>query len=179
MQGYTLYDGPLYSNTPIMIAGYGETGNGKTGAQAGTFGVLHYGYTEYFAEDSAGHLYYDFSSNNINNTSGQESAMIAPGDSGGGSFIDINGTWELVGVHDFNECVTRGCSPDSAYGTIGGDTALAADLSWIDLVDPGVTVNDSYATPEPSTWMMLMIGSFGLGQIARRARVRAASPALA
>jgi hypothetical protein len=165
VSGYTLDTRPITTVTPIMIAGYGETGNGLTGATSGSNGTLNYGYNFYAADDpAASTLLYSFQD-------GQ--SMIAPGDSGGGSFVDVGGTWELAGVHDALGCPSNNenCTLDE-YGTIGLDGSVAANLQWIESVDPA-------AAPEPGTYMLLGIGFAGLALVRAKGRALARAAARA
>jgi hypothetical protein len=71
---------------------------------------------------------------------------ISEGDSGGPTFQDVDGTMEIVGVHDFIGCVTTNCTPNSAFGDVFGDTSVSANLSFI----------DSQIAPEPRTLSMML-----------------------
>jgi hypothetical protein len=167
--GYAIDTSAVSSSTQVLMAGYGLSG--VSGAETGAFGTLHYGYNNYDASsaDYAGFgvspsvLLYDFDSGKASSNVfgskglGASEAMIAPGDSGGGSFVDVGGTWELVGIHDFNACVTTGCAANSSFGTIGGDVSLQADMAWIDSV-----VSGQAATPEPSTLVLMLVGFVAL-----------------
>ena len=172
ISGYTIDTGSVSKQTEVLVAGYGETGTGTTGAQSNTFGTLHYGYNQYnisssFYDEygiSQSVLLYDFENTN--------QAMIAPGDSGGGSFVDVDGIYELVGVHDFNMCIAERCTPNSAFGTIGGDVSVAAtaNIEWIDSV---------IGTPEPGAFALMAVGFAGLGLIRTQGRGSNRAPAQA
>ncbi|MBV6448700.1 trypsin-like serine protease [Nitrosomonas sp.] len=151
-----------------LHAGYGLTGTGLTGAQSGTFGILHYGYNTYDATwgGSSGSLAYDFDNGTpahdafcivagiCNLGLGSAEAMISPGDSGGASFIMEGGLLKLVGVHSFG--ATFGISGgdidgtlNSSFGEAAGDTYLLPHLAWI---------NSVTTIPEPQTYLMMLIG---------------------
>lgn len=99
---------------------------------------------------------------------GASEAMIAPGDSGGGDFVLVDGQYLLSGVHSYgwNLCTDiasggvsdalAGCTlrPDgvSSYGSLGGSTSVYSALSWI------ASVTGVSAVPEPATWVLLLGG---------------------
>ena len=180
VSGYQLYTQPVSSDTPVLIAGYGYTGEGATGYVQGALGTLHYGYNEYdapqdfytFAGMSSSVFLYDFDdgtdANNLFGSTGVpdgEEAMIAPGNSGGGSFVYVNGTWELVATHDFIGCVSDApsCTPNSSFGQFGGDVSVAANIAWIESIDPA-------AAPEPGVFALLGVGFAGLALVRKEGR---------
>lgn len=63
--------------------------------------------------------------------------MIAPGDSGGGLFIENAGIW-LAGVNSFGWGRLDG-NPDSDYGDVGGFTRVSSFVDWITEVITGVS----------------------------------------
>ena len=174
--GYAMDLSSSAAGDQVALAGYGDYGTGTSGANTNNFGTLHYGYNQYDASSSvytalgvstAVYLY-DFDHSGITNWFGStglgnNEAMIAPGDSGGASLANVNGVLEIVGVHDFNMCVTYGCTPNSTYGTIGGDTSVYANAAWLDSI--------LFAVPEPGT---LLLGALGLliGRVCSRIRSR-------
>ncbi len=140
-----------------MLAGYGETGNGTSGAVQNTFGTLHYGYNQYDSQESNVNSIYLFDFDNGsrgfnaygNRGLGVEEAFIAPGDSGGPGLIDVNGQWYVAGVHSFASCFTQGCTVNSSFGEVGGDTSVLGQSAWLRSVT---------AVPEPGTYAMLLAG---------------------
>jgi secreted trypsin-like serine protease len=59
---------------------------------------------------------------------------IAPGDSGGGTFVDVGDRWYLVGVHSFTSTGIPGNSDgviNSSYSDMYGSTRTSAYLNWI------------------------------------------------
>lgn len=173
ISGYALYRSDPIGET-VLLAGYGLTGVGSSGAVSGTFGTLHYGYNEYEAyyDGTDSTLLFDFDNGNRRNNVfgstglGADEAMIASGDSGGGSFVYLSGQLYLVGVHSFGGRIARydiDGTLDSSYGEVGGDSFVhsAANLAWIGAVT---------GVPEPSTWGLWLSGLAGLGGWRRRAR---------
>lgn len=78
--------------------------------------------------------------------------MIAPGDSGGGLFIDLGNGPVLAGVHSFLGMLDGGF--DSDYGDFSGSTRVSSFSGWID--------TKVAATPIPSTNLLLASGLVGL-----------------
>lgn len=177
LTGYSLYQSSA-QGAQFLLAGYGLTGTGTAGATDNTFGSLHYGYNQY---DSSGSIYstqvssavylFDFddgqsgSSHNLFGSTGlgADEALIARGDSGGGSFIDVDGIWELAGVHSFIGS-TDG-TLNSSFDEYAGDISVAANAAWL----------DSYLAapiPEPQSYALLLAGLSALGLLARNKKAR-------
>jgi len=87
--------------------------------------------------------------------------MLAPGDSGGGWFLERNGQTVLVGISSF--IFARDGNADSDYGDSMAATRVADYLSWIE--DHGVPV------PEPTS-LSLLVGLWVPVAVARRRRRR-------
>ncbi len=107
--------------------------------------------------------------------------LIAPGDSGGGVFLDIGGTcdtWPLAGVNSFIGWFDE--AGDSDYGDISGHTRVSAFNTWIDGVigggnggnggghgggkppwagGPGGPKKGLGTVPEPATLSLLAFGA--------------------
>lgn len=160
----------------VLLAGYGLSGVGSTGFEAGTAGTLHWGRNEYDALLSgAGTSYvFDFDNGQAANSMmgglglGAYEASIAPGDSGGSSFVDVAGKLWLVGVHSFIGRDDAGTTDidtlqNSSYGEFAGDTALytSANLAWISSV---------VAVPEPASAVLYLVGLTLVGGMATRRR---------
>ena len=171
VQGYRLAEESV-QGASILLAGYGLTGNGSTGATANSFGTLHYGFNQYDA--SAGFYgavgfqasrigFFDFdngqSSGNVFGSGGfvQFESMIASGDSGGASFVhDVaSNSWRLAGVHSFGACLVLNCTVDSRFGTIGGDVLVAHQSVFISQFISAV--------PEPQDWALMAGGLLLIG----------------
>lgn len=161
---------------PVLLAGFGLTGVGETGFEAGTGGTLHWGSNVYDALLSGPGSSYVFDFDNgqaANNLMGGlglgvYEASIAPGDSGGSTFADISGTLWLVGVHSFIGRDDAGTTDidavqNSTYGEFAGDTALytSANLAWI---------NSVVAVPEPASALLSLAGLSLVGGVVGRQR---------
>jgi hypothetical protein len=178
VSGYQIYRNQTLSGpTLIEVAGYGATGAGLA-STAGT--VLRAGTNTYdlIYDGIPGNPYiFDFDDGtpqrdtlgdiaDVHNLgTGNTEAMLASGDSGGPSFIQIAGTWELAGIHSF---IASPGLPldvdnvrDSSFGELSGDTRLAFYAQWIDSVT---------GVPEPGSWALIVAGLIGIGTATRRSR---------
>lgn len=137
--------------------GFGNTGTGTSGAvtqdgqkRAGA-NVLD---TYFFGDAETSRVVLaDFDNPNDpgNSFTGSPEALpieylIAPGDSGGGLFVPVEGEFLLAGVHSF--VLGLDLTPDSDYGDIAGSTRVSRYNDWIDAV-LGLTP-DTVANPAPS-----------------------------
>lgn len=189
--GYRIYGLDPIGAT-VVLAGYGYSGTGISGYQTGTFGVLHWGENQYDVVNGGNGSYlFDFDDGSdarnalaifgasstglpaITPPGASPEAMIAPGDSGGASFIvGAGGAFYLAGVHSFGARLSNGTdldkTIDGSYGEIGGDTVLftTANAEWIRSVT-GAT--DIVAVPEPASYLMLLAGGAILASRLRRA----------
>ncbi len=161
---YSLFSGAMPTTDSILLAGYGLSGTGTTGANLG-YGTLRAGTNQYVTNAAA----YDWSSTlllgqfyDVNTPStnaladptpysASDEVMIAHGDSGGPSFY--NGS--IIGVHDLLVCVsvTSSCSTppsispslNSYFGQIFADVSVSSNLNWI----------QAQMVPEPGTFTLL------------------------
>ncbi len=77
--------------------------------------------------------------------------LIAPGDSGGGYYVDFGFGFELVGIHSFNGAIDGDL--DSDYGDLSGSTRVSSFVPWINAT--------TSAVPEPSSLILFAIaGAF-------------------
>lgn len=173
--------------------GYGMTGTGLTGAT--TFdGLKRAGdnvIDRFFSNRNKRIFLSDFDNpGNASDSSYGSSApvdmeyLIAPGDSGGGVFIDLGAGPLLAGVHSFG--TARDGLIDSDYGDISGHTRVSQFNSWIDsiiaggssgggggggkgkkgrpFVSEGLDLEAVWLTavPEPSSLVAFILGAAGL-----------------
>lgn len=145
--------------------GYGRFGTGLTGSQNGTEGTLRAGQNMIDVLGTARGwdsriLLTDFDSpirdesNYGSSTPLDLEYSIAPGDSGGGLFVQFNGMWQLAGVTSFINS-TDG-NPNGDYGDSNGFTRVSDYTGWINSI-----------VPAPGTCTLLVSG---LGMMARRRR---------
>ncbi len=81
--------------------------------------------------------------------------LVAPGDSGGGVFLDVGGSEQVAGVNSFVVSLTG--SVGFEYGDFTGSTRVSSFSPWI-----------TAYVPEPGTGALLALGLAGLG-LRRRA----------
>jgi secreted trypsin-like serine protease len=145
-----LYTGTAELGQVVTLLGRGQTGNGTTGGQ--TYPGVTLSATNRY--DLAGAtinfgngnvrtipntvLMFDFDDGTTGTNFSGTPAMTtlegsaAVNDSGGGSFITVNGTPFLTGIHSF---VLSGGTAGT-YGSVTGDTRVSSHLTFINSVIP-------------------------------------------
>lgn len=68
---------------------------------------------------------------------------VDSGDSGGGLFFNVGGSWQLAGVASFK-------GNDGGYGSVSGWNLIQPEIAWI---------NSITAIPEPTTMAVLALGA--------------------
>lgn len=203
----TRYTGTSENGKVATLVGFGTTGTGLTGYQNGTSGTKRAGTNTIDAFGSAvGYsdriLLGDFDdpkNRDRKNGFGSSTSLdleysIAPGDSGGGAFVDFGSGSTLVGVHSFIGALS-GRSGDgttnASYSDIFGSIRVTYFNSWIDSViggslaassadslllasEDGIKATDDPVVPEPSTFVLAGLGLLGLGFVALRKKYRRA-----
>lgn len=161
-----IYEGSGELGAVGTIAGYGRTGTGLTGSQSGTGGIFRAGHNFIDELGTARGwderiLLTDFDNplNPGDSNYGSDEPLgleysIAPGDSGGGLFIETLNGWELAGVSSFINS-TDG-NPNGDYGDSNGFTRVSDYAGWINSI-----------IPAPGTLPILATGLLGA---ARRRR---------
>ena len=164
--GYSFYTG--FTTSTILLAGYGETGTGTTGATGG-FGTLRQGQNRYIG--LGGDVFTGWSNQLLVGEFVEVSDIpnevdIGFGDSGGPSFYD----GEIIGVHDLIACYsatpTSPCtdppsaspSLNSSFGQFFADTSVSSSAAWI----------ESEETPEPASCSLVLLGLAVAGCLSRR-----------
>ena len=175
------YTGSSELNSVGTFVGFGRTGTGLTGAT--TFDGLARAGTNVLDGLYANNpriLTADFDSPHGISASSQGSAtptnleyMIAPGDSGGGLFINTPAGVELAGVNSFGAAFDGRF--DASYGDISGDIRVSLFNSWIDQAINSLTAisgsdSTTLAVPEPSSLLLACLAAIGAGLGLRRHR---------
>jgi len=168
---------PLYTGTAEVgkvgtNVGFGMTGTGLTGAtlasgtkRAGENLISAVGGQSDVGSFSSRILFQDFDNPHSAASSWWPSAtplgleyLIAPGDSGGGLFIDVDGVSYLAGVHSFG--LTTAPTVKFVYGDVAGSTRVSSFIDWIEgYINP---------VPAPATLPLLVVGLLLIGSQTRR-----------
>ncbi|MBK5940403.1 S1 family peptidase [Halochromatium roseum] len=148
--------------------GFGSTGVGNEGYMSGTSGTKRAGQNVVDETNSNQQILlqdFDNPDDSTDNWFGDPNPLnleylIAPGDSGGGLFIEEAGNTYLAGVHSFFGWDNLTDRPGTAgYGHIAGSTRVSSFTSWIsNIMSPNVT-----AVPEPGPLSLMLIGGVLLG----------------
>jgi hypothetical protein len=187
------YTGSSESGQTATYVGYGTTGTGLTGWQnvssfsqlqkRGEQNVIDYMPNARILEsdfDNPVSKYQKRDSSMGSRTPLDLEGLIAPGDSGGGVFINVGGVNYLAGINSFLSAWDGKVNAD--YGDISGAIRVSAFNSWIDSVINGpvptnlatslvaganaVELTNS-AVPEPATSVLLLVCALA-GLIRRR-----------
>lgn len=134
--------------------GFGQTGNGNTGINAGA-GTKRGG-RNVIDDATTGNLVYDFDSglagdNNLGSSTPQDlEHNVAPGDSGGALFINRGGQFQLAGVTSW--FASNDGNTNADYGDFSGFTRIAGNgnTDWIE---------QTSGVPEPSTLALAGLGA--------------------
>lgn len=157
LQSAEIYAGHDELGEVGTAVGFGRFGTGLTGQQPGTGGIRRAGNnvldvlgTERGWDERI--LLTDFDSPlNVNESLyGDEVPLdleysVAPGDSGGGMFIETADGWQIAGINSFVNSLDG--NPDGDYGDSNGFTRVSAYAGWINSI-----------IPAPSTLPMLVMG---------------------
>ena len=150
----TLHPGGLVADPTGTIVGFGSSGTGLTGFQAGSAGTKRAGQNMIDAQGdgvtvSSNILFVDLDRPGVPAESviGSSTPLAleyisAPGDSGGGLFVTEGVNTYLLGITSFGWEYTDGIA-DSDYGDLAGFVAVQPFSTWIETTT---------AVPEPGTW---------------------------
>ena len=150
---YDLYRTPLSQGDQITMVGYGWSGDGITGftvsSDSSVKRVGHNAADEFCADDEGlgpdEVFEFDFdgpdgTTNYLGGfTLGNDiEAQLGNGDSGGPSFVFVDGAWKVAGVNTFGGDFEGG-PPFPLFGSGGGGMLISTYASWIDKVIPEPT----------------------------------------
>lgn len=181
------YTGTAEAGNAMTSVGFGMTGSGSSGSQV-LDGQKRAEQNTIDRIDNSRLFLADFDNPRSanSNTLGSSRALpleglIAPGDSGGGAFIETTFGLMLAGVNSFAGAYDG--VVDSSYGDVAGFTRVSAYNWWIDDVmgmlgladhdssfaSTGVTVQGTAAAvPEPGTLALWLAGGMALGFLSLR-----------
>ncbi len=145
-----LYTGSSELNSTLTIVGYGFTGTGLTGYATDAIGTKRAGQNvvdrvggqsnptnDWLYGYSPNTMFTDFDSPNRRESMwGSRTPLAmeycaAPGDSGGGDFIQEGGQWYVAGVTSFLVAGTDG-TVNASYGDMAAFTRVSPFVDWID-----------------------------------------------
>ncbi len=179
-----LFDGSTEVGYLGTMVGYGRTGTGSTGdtldsgtRRAGQNMIDGHGGGVVGSLNLAGwsdRLFwsdFDSPSSTLESLMGANTplsleASIAPGDSGGGTFIEVAGTTYLAGVHSLGASIDG--STNSDYGDIFASTRVSRFLDWI-ATNTGIAPGGGGgALPEPQSLCLLALAGLCISITSRR-----------
>ncbi len=156
LSGYPVYDASDEIGKEIIMVGYGVSGVGHPDSVNYPKGTKRFGYNKVdgiYVDSGLEYLQSDFDTGPVD-----KEVMIADGDSGGPSFIEINGVYYIAGIH-------HGVSDNDGDGIypevhdFGFDVRVSDYSDWI-----------VQQVPEPISIVLFITG---LGLIRRRNRYAA------
>lgn len=168
VRSYSIYSGDITHHVITMV-GYGRSGNGDVGYTTNaSWSIKRVGQNvvdNFYGQDDAGQLAanevfrYDFdgptSSTNYFGDNGSANdgltlgndveATIGGGDSGGPSFVWIDGVAYVAGVNTFSQGVIA-----PRFGSLGGGIVIGPYVNWLQSLVPGLSVANGTLASAPA-----------------------------
>lgn len=159
---YDIFEGTLAAGDTLTMTGYGRSGDGVNGFFVGpSFSTKRVGMNnaDAFAGDDEGGLldeifFTDFDGPVGNGVLGGPTlgndieTTLGGGDSGGPSFVSVDGTLQVAGINTFSFTMPSG--PEAPlFGSGAGGILISGYTDWI---------HEMTAIPEPGTSLMLIFG---------------------
>jgi Trypsin len=173
---YPMYNGTLRTGLTLVLAGYGASGNGNVGVSIGSANTVkrtgENALDQLTSQLSGGgpvsrFFLYDFDGPTGNGPLGGPTlgnaveTMVAVGDSGGPSFIQVGSSLEVLGINTF-VAAPNGQTVTYTFGDYGGGI-VAADprfAAWLQSTTQGTlgeSLGGDAGGPLP-TWSFLVLG---------------------
>jgi hypothetical protein len=177
---YPMYNGPLQTGLELVLAGYGESGNGNVGVSIGPSTAVKRTGANALDEltttlDTSGltsrFFVYDFDGPTGNGGLGGGTlgngieTMVAVGDSGGPAFVRVSTGLQVLGINTFAASPVANQAPTYTFGNLGGGI-VAADprfAAWLQTTTQGTmpaATSSSNDTDGPlPPWSYLLLGA--------------------
>jgi hypothetical protein len=179
---YPIYAGALQNGLVLQLAGYGASGNGNVGPTVGAATSVKRTGRNSLDEftttlDSSGltsrFFVYDFDAPTGNGVLGAGTlgnaieTMVAAGDSGGPSFIQVGASLQVLGINTFSASPVANQAVTYTFGDIGGGI-VAADprfAAWLQTTTAGtMPTSGGGDTDGPlPVWSYILLGGLLLG----------------
>jgi hypothetical protein len=179
---YPMYSGPLQDGLILVLAGYGASGNGNIGPSVGAAASIRRTGRNTLDElptalDASGQssrfFVYDFDgptgqgplgAGTLGNAS---ETMVATGDSGGPSFVQVGSGLQVLGINTFAASAVANQAVTYTFGDVGGGI-VAADprfAAWLHTTTAGtMPTSASGDTDGPlPVWSYILLGGLLLG----------------
>jgi hypothetical protein len=174
---YPMYGGPLQDGLILVLAGYGASGNGNVGPSIGAASNIKRTGRNTLDEftttlDTSGltsrFFVYDFDGPTGNGPLGAATlgnaieTMVAAGDSGGPSFIQVGSSLQLLGINTFAASPVANQAVTYTFGDVGGGI-VAADprfAAWLQATTAGTmpTSDGNYTDGPLPVWSYIVLG---------------------
>lgn len=184
---YALYTATDEVGHEAAVTGYGQVQD-RNGNVIAASGTLHSGYNMIDTTGSAlashgwhgtlaDQLFFDYDDGTathdafgkllgLTNRGISGEAMIAPGDSGGGLFIDSNGQWMVAGINSYvsgGQTSDVNTSSDGSVGDVAGATRVSSYAQWIEQAVGMLQSPAGQSTAPPATASVPMTVAEGEG----------------